>query len=382
MSFVLDWQKKLGYRTDPFVERPARRVAEYLVNRRAEQERLNLFIIKQERFGIIRGERGSGKSLLLEWLAQQLRWHFLTLPVVLLKGSDDLEERLLAASLNVIERTITKPHENLRGEKRRQFLMEKIGDRRLLILVDDAERLTREKRELLRRILAHCGKARVILALEESRKEEELSRNELRITLKEMTNEELKEVLARRIALAGGVGTHPFDDHELSLLIGKAKKNPASLLSLARDRAIELSLRAGPPPKREKKEVGEEARKEKKGKEAPEKEGGKSEDRGRSGGEGKPRAGRNESGGKGKEGEKRVGGRWLSFKIISESEKEKKGEERARERTSIPDPAEDLALLNEVVTKTAGSEEGEEKVEVEDVIETITKEMEKNKKKR
>jgi ABC-type cobalamin/Fe3+-siderophores transport system ATPase subunit len=99
VSFVLDWQKKLGYKQDPFVAQPSKNVGDYIVGREKERENLNLFIIKQEKFGILHGPKGSGKTTLLLWLERQLKAHFLKVSVLLLRGKDVSTKKTLLRAL-------------------------------------------------------------------------------------------------------------------------------------------------------------------------------------------------------------------------------------------------------------------------------------------
>lgn len=335
MNLVLDWQKKLGYKKDPFVERPRNRISDFLVDREEERKRLNLFIIKEERFGILYGPKGSGKSTLLAWLGQELRHQ--PLKVLHLFGqqatsSSALIKQILDEILNPIEKNLTKPHEKVEKEGLEPFLIEKIRrKRRVLLLLDDHHLLDTPSKRLLTNIMETCTNAQLLITAERLLKEYEAY--DLRLELKAMEAEALEAMIARRISLEGGTGTHPFTKDELKSLFTKAKRNPQKILSLARERAIELSLKVGPPEK---------------AKRGPEKKVVKVE-------------------------KKSKGGKF-AIKFIDEN-----AEQRENKPTSTkPGIAENEAeLLNEITKKieqnTKKAEEGEP--EVEDVLQSLVKEL-------
>jgi len=258
MAFVLDWQKKLGYSGDPFVERPAGRIADYFADRDAEREKLNLFVIKQARFGIVQGARGSGKSTLLAWLTAELEQHHQVRVLLFddpktLAGPRLFPQQLLDSQLNLLER-VTKQHEKLKPEEQEQLLAKKLGTQRALILVDNANELATENQRLLQRLQQQCNGLQVILALERVLKEHEAFGEEaLGITLEELPEKVLFTLVERRIALVSPHGLYPFDEPELKKLVASAKRSPVKLLSLCQDRAIQLSLKAGPPPQEAKR---------------------------------------------------------------------------------------------------------------------------------
>lgn|GEM_PF-2122515 len=253
MGFVHDWQKALGYHKDPFVEVPSKSVEQYFVDREAEREKLNLFIIKRHRFGTISGPKGSGKTALLCWLQQELTKHrhkTIMLTGKILEHRKPFFDYLLNGTLHIIEKTVTRPHEKLKKDEVETFLLQKLRKRHVIFLVDEAQLLIKENKELLKTILRECPESQVLLVLERVLKEHaEWGKDELAMELGGMGIDALKQLIGKRIALAGGVGIHPFSNAELEGLIAKVKQSPVKLLVLARERAIELSLKAGPPPK-------------------------------------------------------------------------------------------------------------------------------------
>ncbi len=252
MGFVLDWQKKLGYKKDPFMPEPDKKISTYFVDREQEREKLNLFVIKQHRFGIVHGPKGVGKSTLVGWLQEQLgvRVRRVSFAGKVVTKPKDFFEQFLHESLNVVEKKVTRPQEKLKKDEMEPFLLQKLRKKRVLVIVDDAQLLVKQNKDLLKHLLEACPQSQVLLVLERVLKEHEhYGADQLKLALEDMSEAGLEAMLKRRIELAGGVGTYPFDKKEIQGLITKAKSNPVKLLELARERAIELSLKAGPPPK-------------------------------------------------------------------------------------------------------------------------------------
>ncbi|NJL44137.1 MAG: hypothetical protein HC945_02365 [Nitrosarchaeum sp.] len=127
-ELVLDWQAKLGYARDPFEDRFVLPVSASFVGAEKEREKINLFILKGQRFGTIHGDAASGKSVLLRWVAEQVERGKEHLDVALVEEKENLvDERklfawLLRGRLHVLERLVTRPHEKLsRDEQEKLF---------------------------------------------------------------------------------------------------------------------------------------------------------------------------------------------------------------------------------------------------------------------
>jgi hypothetical protein len=389
MALVLDWQKKLGYKTDPFVATPAGKVSAYFVDREQERERLNLFIIKDERFGLVQGAEGTGKTTLLAWLEEQLRTDFSKLKTVHFTGGakkDALLDALVEVNLSMLERNVTKPHEKLKGEALEKFLFDKVGKERLILLVDNAGELLKEHKDLIKRLLDTCPASQAIFAVERALKEHEAyAEDTLKITLAELTEDDLKELLARRIAVAGGAGTHPFDALELEKLVAAAKRSPAKLLKLARDRAIELCLKVGAPPKPEPVRSAERAPEMKK--KAEEGRLAREEETKAPKAAEKSEQNEHEAVRIKHEPEKR----WFSIRIVKEDELKREERKEQREETELPVSTE-VAREAEELSKMLGDEKaappvatkpaalkvqkaGSVAVDMHDVIESISEEI-------
>jgi hypothetical protein len=67
--------------------------------------------------------------------------------------------------------------------------------------------------------------------------------DKLKLKIPEFGHDQLLEMLQNRIESSGGTGIFPFQDKDVADIIKRSGKNPARLLQLARERAIELSLK-------------------------------------------------------------------------------------------------------------------------------------------
>lgn len=238
MALVLDWQKKLGYRHDPFDMRIPQPVKQHIVGTYDLQERINLFLIKEEQFGTITGEHGTGKTMLLRWVEEELARHKThTQQYIDARGKESLLGALSRRTLlqRVFKRSAKQP---------RDELLRRLAKERRVILIDNAGHMSADDLVLLADILS---KTPTVALLADRDLRLPAFHDRLKATMPKYGAAELTEMLRRRIEAAGGRGTHPFDAAELERLIRKAE-NPAKLLQLARERAIELSLKATAPP--------------------------------------------------------------------------------------------------------------------------------------
>lgn len=195
------------------------------------------------------GHEGIGKTTLLTWLSSHLGKDALYVNKDVVKHKKNFLDALLKHSLSVVEK-MTKPHEKLSGEQLDNFVVEKLRKHPVVLLVDDAHELSQENKILLRQLAEHL---QVIIAVEKVLKEyNQYGEDELDLELKHMDTEELRHMLAKRIALVEGIGIFPFQEEDIQELAKKAKHQPVKLLSLARDRAIDLSLKVESLPPREK----------------------------------------------------------------------------------------------------------------------------------
>ncbi len=250
VALVLDWKKKLGYTRDPFEPAPPSPASRYAVGFEDVQERFNLFLIKHERLATLSGEPGTGKTLFLAWAQEQLKAGYKTHAIDAERHgtADALRDAVLSGSVSLLARALRNPLRKGADEKR-ALLLKNLSAGKQILLIDNAGALSPEALALLKEIM-DATQTHIVLADTKERLERGQPRGaHLALKTPAYTHAQLASILERRIAGAGGSGTFPFDGEQLAALVRKADGNPARLLALARERAIELSLKVATPPK-------------------------------------------------------------------------------------------------------------------------------------
>lgn len=251
MALVLDWQKKLGYKKDPFDPAPQTPAKRYIVGLEDIQQRINLFLIKEERIASLSAEQGTGKTTLLKWVDEELApqkthaQHYID--AKLMPKADQIIDSLVKSRISLLEKTFSKVT-SASPEVKMQFLLKKLAsENKNVLIIDNAGSLEKSALDMLQDITVKTPTHIILADTEASLKALEV-KAQMHLKLPTYRDDQLAELVQRRIESAGGSGTHPFDDTELHTLFKKSERNPAKLLALARERAIELSLKSAPAP--------------------------------------------------------------------------------------------------------------------------------------
>jgi len=249
-DFVLEWDKALGFRGDPFAEKIFAPINDFLVNRKDEKEKLNWFFIKNYYFGGIVGEEGVGKTTLLVWLEDRLkkynRIHAVYINAAVFKEQINIPQKMVLPLLSLTERLFSKPHKKLLSADFMNFLKKKLGQKSVTLIIDNAHHLTEKNLELIKSLRKEGLKLQIVVASSPKEYEKsrlgEIGQDELSITLRRLNYEETKEMIIRRIQAFGGKGTYPFQEEDLKSIYEKADKNPKEVLRLCRDEAIKMLI--------------------------------------------------------------------------------------------------------------------------------------------
>ena len=236
MALVLDWLKAYGFRNDPFIDTAF--FGEHVCGLETERERLNLFIIKKERLGVIAGESGSGKTTLLLWLRKELRDTSVAVHLYdakMVSSKEKLVSALAADCLNLLDKLTQKDEEDA--------VREKLAKETHLLLIDNATSLTSAEETFLEKLLETTALQILLADTFERLKKLALAKKAVTIELAPLVREAIVELLRVRIESVGGKGTAPFNDHHIEELRQDAKSNPRELLRRARERAIELAVK-------------------------------------------------------------------------------------------------------------------------------------------
>lgn len=249
-NFLLEWYKRLQFTLNPFEDEILHPIDDYLCGYVEEKKKLNLFVLEKQPFGLVQAERGFGKTLLLKWLQEQLAPHDTKYVAWYLKANDlkteqDLVQTLVEPLMGSIEKTLTHPDKKLTIEQVAAYLSKKIGQKTLFLLVDEVGNLPPKYIALFKHLFSGNLNLQLILAgtkIELAETNSIGQKDALKISLRGIALSEAKQFIQKRIERAGGLGLHPFTPTHFQQLYEKSSKNPALLLKLCREKALQLSL--------------------------------------------------------------------------------------------------------------------------------------------
>lgn len=249
-DFVLEWDKALGFRGDPFADKIFGPINTFLVDRKDEKEKLNWFFIKNYFYGTLLGEPGVGKTILLKWLEDRLakynRIHAIYINAAIFKEQVNILHKMIMPLLTIYEKLVTKPHTKLYTNEFLALLKKKLRHKSVALLIDNAHFLTEKNLDLIKSLRKEGLKLQVLVTSTPTEYEKsrlgEIGHDELSITLRRPTFDESKEIIQRRAEAFGGKGLYPFSEEDLKLMYDKADKNPKEFIKLCRDEAIKILI--------------------------------------------------------------------------------------------------------------------------------------------
>ncbi|MFH1396903.1 MAG: AAA family ATPase [archaeon] len=256
-ELVLEWEKALGYRENPFKGEILEPAGKYAVNFENEKEKVNLFIISDKKFGTIIGEKGTGKTIFLKWLEEQLEKFKYKVVVKYMDWSG-------VKTNTKFVKELFKPSSGFKGlsekglseievENFDKKLKESIRDKKYVLLIDNLQKLTKERFLVLDTLIAMntqiiiAGDKELMNSIDSIRGwlDDRGIRfvDDLKIKLEGISLKGAKEMIAKRIAKVGGKSFYPFDEELLKKIWLKGKRNPVKIMELCNDYAIELSVK-------------------------------------------------------------------------------------------------------------------------------------------
>ncbi len=261
-QFVLEWDKALGWRNNPFQDKIFEPVENFVVGYEKERQRLNLFLIENYKYGTLLGEEGLGKTTLLRWLRNQLQNYKNRFCVIYVNARNLTEHEfiktLVYPQLNFFERWLTRPWRKLHIGNVVEFLTPRQHAKSMIILLDEAHQISKPDILILKHIFDSPLRTQLIVAgpIDEMRRSivSTLGQDKLGIVLHGLSFAETKEFLQLRIEALGGNGIEPFDEALLKHIIREQQNNPKYVLSVCNDHAIKLSLKHAFSKKTQKEE--------------------------------------------------------------------------------------------------------------------------------
>ncbi|MAE13767.1 hypothetical protein CMO92_04330 [Candidatus Woesearchaeota archaeon] len=248
-KFSLDWERKFGWNSDPFVDHIPESVDPFLAGLDDAKQGLNLFILKEKQFGLIRGAKGSGKSILTKWFTLELKNFENRIETIHLDVPPVFSEQALCKQITEPLTSFTERKKKKDSPYTFEDVLHAIGKKtktkRCIIIFDPLDNLTREALYVAVKlfalpnvqVVATCSKE-FYSNLPKTVKDQDC----LSLEIKSLTPTELKDLLQKRIAFFGGKSIEPFTEKELQSLHKKTIGNPRELLKEAKEIALKKSL--------------------------------------------------------------------------------------------------------------------------------------------
>ncbi len=259
-GFVLEWDRALGFSQNPFVDKVLTPTSHYIAGYQDAREKLNLFVINENTFGVIMGSSGIGKSFMMQWLFEQLSAFKAKLLPIYISGDSKSQQPILSdivvALMSAYERTVKKGQLALTLEGFASWIKKKADRKKLVLLIDGAKRVAVKDIQLFNLLFKAMPALIIVAETKEGYEKSIFSRiskmadikaeyfeDTLKLTLEGLSFEEAREMLQKRIEAFGGHDISPFHDPMLKALHKRAEGNPKELLELCKKKAIELSVK-------------------------------------------------------------------------------------------------------------------------------------------
>lgn len=251
-NLVLKWSRVFCWHEDPFKPEMLYPLDEFFVLDKEKKSALNRFLVKGESYGTITGEEGAGKSMFLHWIRWELETHHPELVPCLLDCSDKkvsdamLIKQLMLPFLNMYQKTVSRPFEEMKPEALAQYIKKKVGQKPFVLLIDEPENIPEKGYDLFALLQKGGLRMHIIVAGEKEELKKSLfgkgMKDSLKFELTGVTTDGAAQLLKKRIEAVGGQGTYPFDHQIVKMLCDHAKGNPLKLLELAKEKVIQLSI--------------------------------------------------------------------------------------------------------------------------------------------
>ncbi len=270
-QFVYNWQKEFSWTNDPFKIGIPEPIDHFLSGYEEERKKLNYCIIQKQKVCLVEGDKGTGRTMLLTWLKNQLRDYTGTnvlfidssikkeiiikeLVYRLLKFKEriavgqplkikSLIERIKDERLRNIAEAINFSNIEVDTAKLYSFINERLSGRSFLLVVDDLDNMSEENFKVITGAVASIpGFNAVFCGNKKSLEKIHYRDKPTRVELRGLEYEEMVEMLRKRIEGCNGKDLEPFEDSELKSLYKKSGGNPLVFLESAREKAIHIAI--------------------------------------------------------------------------------------------------------------------------------------------
>ncbi len=251
-NLILNWTRIFCWHDNPFKDDLLYPIDDFFVLDKDRKSTLNHFLVKGEAYGTVTGDKGAGKTAFIHWITWELNAHHPEVVPCLIDCSEkkvnniELTKQLMYPFLNIYQKTVSRPFEEMTAEELGMYIKNKVGDRPFVLLVDEPYNISEKGLDVLLALQKTGIQFQLILAGEK----EEIKKSPLGKGLKDALKFELDGLdlaqtasfLRKRIEAVGGEGTYPFDQQTLKMLRDHAHGNPLQILELAKEKAIQLSI--------------------------------------------------------------------------------------------------------------------------------------------
>jgi hypothetical protein len=237
-DFIIHWERNLDWSGNPFTDTILFPVSSFKSGREEESKILNKFFIQGKKFGVIKGEKGVGKTFILKWLEEELKTYENQFDIFYFDAKTSNHKTLIK---NLMSHFTTFSFFN-NPENLIDNIKSKISkSKKIIFLIDDADNLSKESLILIKQIKS-INNIHLILTISEDFDFKDFGEDELNLTLSKLETEYLKEMIVKRIEYYNGVDIEPFNSIQIKTIAKKANFNPREMLKLCNEKAVEISI--------------------------------------------------------------------------------------------------------------------------------------------
>lgn len=231
-SFTLDWVSELGWKQNPFS------LQNRIAGMHEEEHEINLFFIKERKFGLITGPTGVGKSTLMQWLSGELDnrrgFRVLKFNADILSTDDQLRSEIADPFRGMFSKG-----KDIDTQALVHLLEKKCKKDTLVLLIEDADDFGAKHKDVLHAILT-LPNVKMLMSARSTPKHLPAD-DELELEVEQRDAQQYQQILTDRIEAVGGSGMHPFTENVVERM-RKETDNTQEFLSLAQETAIHIAL--------------------------------------------------------------------------------------------------------------------------------------------
>ena len=250
-NFVMDWMDELNWEMNPFEHSMENSLDEFCLGNKKEKSKLNVFVIGNQKFGVIKGEEGVGKTTLLKWLEAHLKKHSHQVIVNFIdcreiKNESQLIQTIIKPLVGLFEKfTAKKELKSLNSQSIYPYLKKKLKRKRIVLLFDNIHKVYSDFPKIINRFLVENLNLQMVLA----GKKQDIAKiklihhkDDLKIELHKMDYEGVRAMIQKRIEAVGGEDIVPFTDTLLKKITQKSSYNPKKIIETCKTMAMKSTV--------------------------------------------------------------------------------------------------------------------------------------------